>query len=772
MCYQLEPHTERVLIETLLEETEEGLRLYRDGLDLAQENLVDLSDILPRLQTGATLGPQELLAVRMTLRLSRKTRTSLNAFVDAEIGKSGTHIVPFPQIQALAANLHSVDELVNAITAVIEDDGSIKDDASPQLRTLRKDVLRLSQDVKDELLKIINSPTLSKCLQEPIYTHRNGRYVLPVTAAMRRSIEGIVHDSSASGLTVYIEPLVAVELTNRIRIKESEIEWEIERLLMELSQKARARQQEIDTTHTTLVELDFIAARARLADKYDGVKPQLEQSAVLQLTKARHPLLVLQSQKPGLVVPNDINLGDDLRTLVITGPNTGGKTVFLKTAGLHALMVRAGLLLPVDPGSRIGIFSKVFADIGDEQSLEQNLSTFSSHMGTIIDITNGASESTLVLLDEIGAGTDPREGVVLARVILSQLKRSGALTLCSTHYGDLKTLAHSESGFANASMEFDDRSLRPTYRLQCGVPGNSHALEIARRLGLPEELVEEASAILLSEKPEYEIAIEALEQRKLEIAEREAALKDKEARIERTAQEMSTKQEQIEHHLALARERARNAFDEDYKSAKSQIKELTANLQKDPTLARAQKAREDLEKLRDELGWNMPEPDLSAPLFVEGQAVKIRSLNQRGTIDAVHDDHVEVRVGAMRVKVSVNDLETSGAIPVRTSSPAQRVRAVIAGRSVAAGSAPIFVRTERNTLDLRGKRLNEAGSVIEKFVDTAYLEHVSPVMIIHGHGTGALKSAVRDFLRDCSYNISYRPGETHEGGDGVTVISF
>lgn len=772
MCQSLEPFTERVIIESLLDETAEALKLFRAGLDLSQENLIDLREILPRLLAGSALSPYELLAIRTTLKHSRRTRVALNAFVEAELGKTGAHLAPFPRVQEIGSNLHSVDDLVSSIESVVEDDGRIKDDASPALRGLRKDVLRLSHEVKDELQKIINSPTLSKCLQEPIYTQRNGRYVLPVTAAQRRSIEGIVHDSSASGLTVYIEPLPVVELTNRIRLKESEIEWEIERLLSELSQKARAKHPQIDSSFRALIELDFIGARAKLSDRYEGIRPVLADIPVLELDNARHPLLVLQSGPDARVVPNNIHLGAELRTLVITGPNTGGKTVFLKTAGLQALMVRAGLLIPAREGSRIGIFSRVFADIGDEQSLEQNLSTFSSHMGTIIEITNRSAEGTLVLLDEIGAGTDPREGVVLARVILSRLRDSGALTLCSTHYGDLKTLAHSTSGFSNASMEFDQRSLRPTYRMQSGVPGNSHALEIARRLGLPEELADEAEYILQSEKPEFEIAIEELERRARAMDEQEKAIKAKEEHMSRLMEEMQLKKEQVEQQLQLARERAKNAFDDEYRSAKKVISEMTANLQRDPSLPAAQQAREKLEKLRQDLGWNQPQTSAEAPRFKEGQTVKIRSLNQRGVIEGIQDGHLEVRVGAMRVKVSITDVEESGAVPRRSSSHRDHVRMATAGRSVAPSSAPIFVRTDRNTLDLRGKRVDEALSLVEKFVDTAYLEHISPIMIIHGHGTGALKSVVRDFLRDCSYRISHRAGETHEGGDGVTVVSF
>lgn len=772
MCLALEPSIDRLVIEELLDETTEALELFRAGFDLAQENLPDLRDVLPRLLAGSTLASGELLDLRKTLKLTRRTKTFLRAAMESIEGRTGDEN-SYPCMRRINEQLHPLEDLVSDIEHVIDEDGAIKDDASPQLRGLRREVHRLTQEVREELQRIINSSTLSKCLQEPIYTQRSGRYVLPVNASMRRSIEGIVHDSSASGLTVFVEPVAVVELTNRIRLKESEIEREIERLLSGLSTKARNKHEQLQSSFVGAVELDFVVARARLAHKYEGIRPLVEQEPVLRLERARHPLLVLQSAGKGGVVPNDIELGvGELRTLVITGPNTGGKTVFLKTAGLHCLMVRAGLLLPAREGSSIGIFLQVFADIGDEQSLEQNLSTFSSHMGTIIDITRRSCDGTLVLLDEIGAGTDPREGVVLARVILSQLKRSGALTLCSTHYGDLKTLAHSETGFANASMEFDDTSLRPTYRLQSGVPGNSHALEIARRLGLPEALADEAASILVSERPEYEVAIEELERRTRVLAELESALTAKQEELDQQSQLMVEKRLELEQQIAAARDRAATTFDDDYRAAKKLISELTASLQKEPSLNRAQKAREQLEQVRNELGWNKQIQDIVKPGFSEGQNVKIRSLNQRGVIESLQDGHVEVRVGAMRVKVLISDIESSSAPPRRETSRRERVSMAVAGRAIQAGAAPAFIRSDRNTIDLRGKRVDEAMPLVERFLDTCYLEHVSPLMIIHGHGTGAMKGAVREFLRDCSYKLTHRSGDTHEGGDGVTVISF
>lgn len=768
LALNLELFDEPIIIEGLLKESEEALRLFFEGFDLSQEGLPDLRDQLGRLLAGASLSANELLDLKRVLELSRKLKTTL-ANLEQE---------KFPCLRSQLARLFVFDDLVNAIDAVIEETGEIRDDASPLLRKLRREVNRINGQIKDELQRLINSPSTSKALQEPIYTVRNGRHVLPVLSNQRHALEGIVHDSSSTGLTIYVEPKSVVELTNTIRINEADIEREIERLLWELSAKAGARSEQIKQSFEALVETDFIAARARLARKYRGTRPELAKSFQLKLIQAKHPLLILQSGKTDWVVPNDISLSENTRTLIITGPNTGGKTVYMKTAGLLALMVRAGLLLPVLDGSEISIFSGVFADIGDEQSLEQNLSTFSSHMSNIVEITRRAKPSTLVLLDEIGAGTDPREGVILAQVILSHLTKIGALTICSTHYGDLKTLAHSHSAYENASMEFDEKTMTPSYRMRPGIAGSSKAIAVAARLGLAAEMVQDAEHLLESSKEDFEHRVDELEQRLSIIAQREDELAKKEIANSNHEKYLQERAKALDEEHSRLRFQSANQFLEDYQHAKKLINELTANLQKTPSLSRAQKAKEKLDSIKKELDWLSPEEFKAQQLEVRaGQTVRVRSLGQIGTIEvmpAAEGEKAQVRVGRVKVKVALADLDVIAApqqqkVPNKQQKPAVKAQQ---SRSQTQQEDPVFVRSNRNTLDLRGERVDEGIAKLERFLDEGYLEHLSPLMIIHGHGTGAMKSAVREFLRNCSYKNKSRPGETYEGGDGVTVVNF
>jgi DNA mismatch repair protein MutS2 len=778
LCEQLVLHGEPAVVDILLSESAEALSMLAGGFSCAQIGLPDLRDLLGLLGAGGQLAPAEFAAVNKCLMLSRQSKISLN----------GLSRQDFPRLTEFLPKLHVLDDLIGAIAGVIDEGGAIRDDASPALQKLRKDVVRLTNSIKDELTRIINSSVLSKALQEPIYTQRDGRWVLPVNASMRQSIGGIVHDSSASGLTVYVEPYAVVEITNKIRLREAEIEREIDRLLTKLTGLAQGRQSEIAESFQTLVELDFIAARASLARKYEGTRPQLATDGVLQLFLARHPLLVLQDlARASSVVPNDVALGGTVRTLVITGPNTGGKTVYLKTAGLLSLMVRAGLLLPVKAGSKAAIFTQVFADIGDEQSLEQSLSTFSSHLTNIVEVINRSGPATLVLLDEVGAGTDPREGSTLARVILDHLNECGASTIATTHFGELKTLAYTQPGFMNASLEFDEQTLSPTYRLRLGVPGSSKAMTIARRLGLKPELVEKANQLLSSKENDVTQMISQLESRlhalsleEEELRKRVLESKELEAKALKELDEISTEKES-------SRQRYANQLESEYRHARDFLKSVIAGLQKGPDMALAQKARADIEKIRDDLGWKAP-CDLNKFKLDHaqvGQKVRIRSLNQRGVVEAVPEDGgrdplILVRAGAIKVKVPLSDLLPDVA-PLAPSKTPSKQGAVAAqgrkkqGEAVAAResrSVEVFVRTLGNTLDLRGQRVDEAMTNLEKFVDTNFVTHTSPIMIIHGHGTGAIKAAVRDYLAEGAYPLKFRPGEVYEGGDGVTVVTF
>jgi DNA mismatch repair protein MutS2 len=762
----LEPLDDPGAITFRLQESEQAARLLDEGVDLAQENLPDIQEQLLRLSAGAALAARELSQIKTVMTASARLK-SLLVNLDKE---------QFAALRKNSVCLSVFSELVRSIESVVDDEGEVKDEASPLLLRLRREVQRLNAHIKDELLRIINSSVYSKCLQEPIYTIRNGRHVLPVLANMRHSMEGIVHDSSASGLTVYVEPKSVVELTNTIRIRESEIEREIERLLRELSGLAAGRLDDLADSFAMLVDTDFLAARTRVARKYRGTLPSLAAEPEIRFLQARHPLLVLQSGKLDAVVANDIVLGKELRTLIITGPNTGGKTVYLKTAGLLSLMLRAGLLLPVAEGSRASIFTGIFADIGDEQSLEQNLSTFSSHMSNIIELSEKAAPASLVLLDEIGAGTDPREGVILARVILKHLTAKGAFTLCSTHYGELKTLAHSHSCYANASLEFDDTTLTPSYRLRPGLAGNSHAIVVAARLGLPADLVSEAQESLASSKHDFEHMIDQVENRLRMLSRREEEFAEKEAALLKLEAEFKEKDRALQGELKRSRQEASGLFESEYRRAKKFINELTANLQKTPSLPKAQQAKEKLEAIKKDLAWlDSEEYARLNENITPGQTVKVRSLAQVGVVEELTEPNsAQVRVGRIRIKVLLQDLEvcpsqSAAEKPVKSRLPA--ARAGKAGFGTVSGD-PVFVRSSRNTLDLRGERVDEGLALLARFVDEAYLERLSPVMIIHGHGTGAMKAAVRDYLRNCDYKNKSRPGEPYEGGDGVTVVNF
>lgn len=792
LCLDLELHTEPAVIELLLAETHEALAMLSAGFGLSQAGLPELREVIARLRTGAQLGASELLDVRKMLTLAGRTRSRVSSLSKDD----------FPRLTEFVPQIFPHQELVDAIDTVFDEAGNIRDDASPLLNSLRREVQRLNNQSREELSKIINSSTLSKALQEPIYTQRNGRYVLPVQASSRQVIQGIVHDSSASGLTVYVEPMAVVELTNKVRLKESEIEREIDRLLSELTARIFGSAEEIDRTNQTLAEIDFIAARALLGQKYLGIKPELSTDGKLHLKAARHPLLVLQNlNTKNPVVANDVMLDDDVRTLVITGPNTGGKTVYLKTMGLLSMMVRAGLLLPCEPGSTVVVFHKIFADIGDEQSIEQSLSTFSSHMTNIIEIINRSDHKTLALLDEVGAGTDPREGAILARVILEHLNTVGARTISTTHYGELKTLAYTTTGFINGSFEFDEATLSPTYRLRIGVPGSSKAITIAARLGMKRELIDAAQGHLTSDRSDIQSMIEELEARLAALDKAEQALKQRELDQSAREADLESARENLQRDREKLRAGVADKMQQELEEARQLVRSLIADLQKAPSIAKAQRLQKDLEVIRQDLGWLEPPAKLEGvDALAVGQTVKVRSLNQKAVIEDLPEDRLAadaqatVRAGAFKIKVPVADLQplqgggtqgspkahgtgsgahrTSARTKFKTASPLRKAEQTTRVSSSGAGELDVFVRTTRNTLDLRGQRVEEALQNLESFIDASFLEHVSPVMVIHGHGTGAVRAAVRKFLAESPYGASFRPGETYEGGDGVTVVQF
>ncbi len=776
LCFNLALESTQASIEQLLDETKEAVHLLEARVGISAAGLPDLRSVLERLMLGASLSGLELLAISLSLTIGKKFRSSLSSLAPES----------FPRLTAYLSGLPQAEKLVVEIGIAIDDGGNVKDDASTLLRSLRRDVKRIDSSIKETLMRIIHSSTQSKALTEPLYTQRNGRYVLPVNSSMRSSISGIVHDSSASGLTVYVEPMAVLELSNKLRLKETEIEREVVRILEDLSRVASTYFSEVKSNYTTSVQLDTIMARASIAIKYKGERPDISKNESFNLLSARHPLLVLQDSTK-TVVPNDIRLGgSEGNTLVITGPNTGGKTVLLKTLGIFSLMLRAGLLLPVSAGSTASIFTSVCADIGDEQSLEQSLSTFSSHMKNIVEIVDQCGPGWLILLDEVGAGTDPREGAALARSVLEYLNQSGAVTISSTHYGELKTLAYTEAGFVNGSLDFDEQTLSPTYRLRLGVPGSSKATTIAKRLGLNATVINRACELIEVHEQDLQRVID-----QLEIKLREATVREEEAQLA---------QQQAEELKRIAEEQMRKAevesvslkqkhvsdIESDYKLGKEYIKHLIADLQKQPSISKAQKAQQDLEKVRDELGWKAAPQQSKGPIIAIGQTVKVLSLNQRGIVadvpvEALKNSEIPVmvRCGNLKIKVPVSDLEIIGyERPQKIQQNKQHTQnkekqgAVPIRSRTKGNTVDVFVRTVANTLDLRGKRVDEALIDLDRFLDENLLNGISPLMIIHGHGTGAVKSAVRDYLNNSAHKGSYRPGDGHEGGDGVTMVTL
>ncbi|HEY9712805.1 MAG TPA: endonuclease MutS2 [Chroococcales cyanobacterium] len=778
LCLSLPLFDDREIIQNLLAETDEAVSLYSTRSALPVNGMPDLRECIKRMQIGGSLDGEELVALRIALQIFHRLRASL-ALLDHSA---------FPALSPYAQQLPKAEPVLTAIDAALDEAGNVRDDASPELRQLRHEVQRIDRNIRETINKMIHSSTVSKLLVEPLYTQRNGRYVLPVNAAMRSQLPGIVHDSSSSGLTVYVEPMAVLELSNKLRMKQTEIDREVARILDELSRVAAMHCGEIEQSFDTTCKLDAIMARARLAVKYDGTLPELSENNCFSFARARHPLLVLKTRGEG-VVANDIKLGErHSRTLMITGPNTGGKTVLLKTVGIFALMVRAGLLLPAEKGSSAAIFKHVFADIGDEQSLEQSLSTFSSHMVNIVEIVRRVTGDTLVLLDEVGAGTDPREGAALARAVLEHLNNSQAVTISTTHYGELKTLAYTEEGFINGSLEFDDATLSPTYKLRLGVPGSSKATTIAKRLGLEQSVIERSLSLIETSDRDLQGTIDRLEEKLLSLSDREESVERMRQAAEQQESELAARLEELQNESQQLKRRVSHELESELKLATDYVKHLIKDLQQHPDMAKAQRAQKDLEKLRHELRWDEPlkgKALKASPQLAIGQSVKIKSLGQRGIVSAMPADWqgdqsamFTVQSGTMKIKAPASDLEiVQNAQPAKSNTPSgkkQRTYQPAANtyKSAAEKRNEVFVQTQANTLDLRGQRVDAALSAVERFLDEAQLNGISPLMIIHGHGTGAVKSAVRDYLGSSAYTDSFRPGEMYEGGDGVTIVSL
>jgi len=751
----LEPVDDLALILGWQAETSEGRELLRLDPTAELGGWKDIRAHLKRAGSGAVLEPQELLDVADTLAASRR----IKKFFQEKRER-------YPLLSRLSDSLLALPELEKAIKNAILPGGEVADTASTELAQVRRKIMNSQLQIKEHLEHVIRSPHYQKYLQDPIVTVREGRYVVPVKTEYRSQVPGIVHDQSASGATLFIEPMAVVDSNNELRRLRLVEKQEVMRILVALSDGVTSQVDNIGIALEALGELDFILAKARYSKKLDAWEPLLQGESYIDIKKGRHPLL------KGHAVPIDIRLGEDFDTLVVTGPNTGGKTVSLKTAGLLVLMAQAGLHIPAGEGSRLGIFKQVFVDIGDEQSIEQSLSTFSSHLINIIDIIRRAGRDSLVIIDELGAGTDPTEGAALAQSILEKLHALGAKTIASTHASELKSFAYTHERVENASVEFDAVTLQPTYRLLIGKPGRSNAFEIAARLGLPEEMVARAREFLTVEQLQIDELMRNLERTQQEAeAEREKAVRlSEEARLlkeqcERAEVELNQKKEQI---IARAAEEARILVREAKQEAEAIIKELR-NAAKEAGKNKEryiQEARERLKKIQDRVNKAVPQRVAAgeAPRDLRpGEEVFLPKFNQTGYVLSPPDSdgNVQVQVGIMKVSVALKDLRRS-----EKTTPQKE------GQSKVAGILLDKAKEVPAELDLRGMYVEEALLLVEKYLDDAYLAGLSRVYLIHGKGTGSLRAAIHRELNGHRRVKSLRLGEQSEGGYGVTVVEL
>lgn len=747
--------------ELLLSQTEDAFSLLARFGSPSFSGLKNVNNALARAAAGASLNPKELLDIAYNLRAVR----SLYEWY-GHCSNVHTNLDFF--FENITVNKYLETKILTAIVSEEE----IADQASEELAEIRRKIRAKSNSVREKLDSIIHSSHYQKFLQEAIITQRNGRYVVPVKAENRGEVQGLVHDTSASGATVFIEPVSVVDANNDIKMLQGREREEIQRILFELSVEAGNFADSIRQSYESAVKINLIFAKAQLAYKMKASKPILNNEGIIELKNARHPLL-----NPKTVVPTNISLGIDFDTLVITGPNTGGKTVSIKTIGLFTLMAECGLLLPVSDMSKISVFKNVLVDVGDEQSIQQNLSTFSSHMVNIIDIMKRADENSLVLIDELGSGTDPVEGAALAVSIIENLRSKGAKIAATTHYAELKAYALETDGVSNGCCEFDVNTLQPTYKLLIGVPGRSNAFAITRRLGMDESVVNKAKDIVSSENRSFEAVLEQLEQTRLELEkEKEKAEKATEA-ANRMRSKAQSEKDKIEQLKANEMEKTKREAEKIINAAKRQSSDFLLQLEKLKKEVSQSNATEVARKTRREIKNRLGEMDdivnpreladnwdndykLPRPV-VKGDAVIIRSLGE-GEVLEVSNNNVLVQSGMIKTRVKMSDLmltEKKKKPPVKT------------GRSVyrTTSRADADVKTE---LDLRGQTIDEALANLSLFIDKCVLNNISEVRIIHGKGTGALRSAVTDELKHHPNISEFRLGVYGEGENGVTIAKL
>ena len=760
ILHKLEPMTDIDKINTALDYTNDALtRVYQKGsVDFSR--IKDIRGSIARLKVGSSLNALELLNISMLLECAAHIKGYYEQRADS--------------IQPLIDMLDPVTLLNNAIKKCIISEDEISDDASANLRSIRRQKNIAADRIHTELNKILNSPSTRTYLQDYVITTRQGRFCLPVKAEYKSLMPGMVHDQSSTGSTVFIEPAAVVKLNNDIRELELKEQAEIEVILADLSAKAAEYTDSLLSDYEILTNLDCIFAKALLSRHFNCSRPVMNNKGIVNIKKGRHPLI-----EPHTVVPIDIYLGTDFNLLIITGPNTGGKTVSLKTVGLLTLMAQAGLNIPALEHSDIAVFDNIFADIGDEQSIEQSLSTFSSHMTNTVDILKKADSNSLILFDEIGAGTDPTEGAALAIAILDSLHRRNITTMATTHYSEIKMYALTTDGVENACCEFDVQSLRPTYRLLIGVPGKSNAFAISKKLGLSDNIINDASRRLDSEDIKFEDLVTDLEQSRVTIEREREELNEYKAQIAQLKSELTKKTERLDERTDNIIRKANEEAARILKDAKEYAdKTINAMNKHGMTVKELEKHRSAIrekmnkrqEKLKIEPANNISEHkahDISE--FKVGMHVKVLTMNVIGTVSQIHKNknQVTVLVGSLSTKMDIKNLAILKGYkdPAETSSKPKG----------AGGSGKIKMSKSSSVsseINLLGYTVDEAIAVLDKYLDDAYIARIPQVRIVHGKGTGALRSGITSYLHGVPYIKEFRLGQSGEGAEGVTIVTF
>ncbi|MDF2985828.1 MAG: MutS2 family protein [Eubacterium sp.] len=759
---ELVPQTDFNSVEKMLAETNDGVSCIVRRGSPPLGGIHDIRPCLKRLDLGGILNPGELLKIGGVLRAARR----LKGYVNDKLDENKENVV-----YELISCLESNQRLEQKIDLCIISEEEIADNASPALNTIRRQIKDQQASIKDKLNDLIRSSKYQKYIQESVVTMRGDRYVIPVKQEHKNDIPGLVHDSSSSGATLFIEPMGVVEANNAIKQLKIKEQAEIERILAELSSDASLILPQLNANMSIMARLDFIFAKAKLATDLNCICPRINQEGKIIIKKGRHPLL-----DPKAVVPIDFWIGEKFSSLIVTGPNTGGKTVSLKTVGLFTLMMQSGLLVPANEGTEMSVFERIYADIGDEQSIEQSLSTFSSHMKNIVEILKNVNGKSLVLFDELGAGTDPTEGAALAMSILECLHRIGATTLATTHYTELKVYAISTQGVENASCEFDVETLRPTYKLLIGVPGKSNAFAISKRLGLTDDIIERSKEFLSQEDIRFEDILLSIEKNRGEAEKEKMRAESYRLEAERLKKDLEEQRSRLavqkENELRKAKEEARCIL----MDSKRQAEELVSEMKRLAKEQEEAEVRRQTEELRQKLNRSisslddslvesiMPKKGLVKPPknLKPGDSVLIVNLNQKGTLLSAPDKNGEcqVQAGIIKINVHISNLK----LVDEQKQQLQRT-----------GIGKIGVSKAQNMsseIDLRGMLLDEAVDVVDKYLDDASIAGLGEVTLIHGKGTGALRAGLQQHLKHNPHIKSFRLGKLGEGESGVTVVEI